>query len=373
MSTVHVDLSELVRAPLRSGIQRIEREAIRHWPGPAALVPCMVGADGSWRRLPDSCLEILCGDASPEAVTQEAERLTDCIAASTPLPDGQIARLLNLELFYGVERAEAHLRLAAAGTPVLWYVYDFIPFLRPDLFPQGTTRQCMHYLRGLLGIGERLAFLSQATRQDHARRIGRAAVDDMPIISPGADGLGLERQTFDPSRRDFVALGTVEPRKNPDALLRAFESLWQSGVEAPLIVAGRIDSGAAYANWFFAHHRGNPLLRVLEQPSDAAVRELLRGARALVMPSEAEGFGLPPYEAAHCGIPAIASAMLPCAPLIANGATLLPRMDQAAIADAVRGMMDDARAAAMWRAASNLTLPGWRDFGASLGGWAQQR
>ena len=37
--TVHLDISQLLLDPRRSGIQRAERELIRHWPGPAPLVP----------------------------------------------------------------------------------------------------------------------------------------------------------------------------------------------------------------------------------------------------------------------------------------------------------------------------------------------
>jgi glycosyltransferase involved in cell wall biosynthesis len=256
---------------------------------------------------------------------------------------------------------------------VVWYIYDFLPYLRPELFSAGVTRHCMHYLRALRGIGGRLAFLSQATRSDYVARIahGRPASDDLPVIDPGADGLGLERQVFTPARRDFIAIGTVEPRKNPGALLRAFEQLWNDGVPAHLVVAGRISPDATEAHAFFARYAGTPHLTVLAEPSDETLRRRLRAARAVVMPSEAEGFGLPPYEALHAGIPAIASASLPSAALMTAGALLLDRMDAAAIAGAVRRLIDDAEATRLWSAASTVALPRWADFGRRLGDWAQ--
>ena len=90
-----------------------------------------------------------------------------------------------------------------------------------------------------------------------------------------------------------------------------------------------------------------------------------------MIPSEAEGFGLPPYEALHAGIPAIASSSLPSAALMTAGALLLDRMDAAAIADAVRRLIDDAEAKRLWSAAATVTLPRWTDFGRRLGDWAQ--
>jgi glycosyltransferase involved in cell wall biosynthesis len=372
--SVHLDLSELVMRPLRSGIQRVEREAIRHWPGPASLIPCMIGSAGRVIQLPPKVLDVLCAEDDGNPSSRDAERaaLESLVAAGQNISDHSVERLLNLELFYNPSRADVHLRLAASGVRVLWYLYDFLPYLRPELFPSGTTRHRMDYLRALRGIGGRLAFLSRATRSDYVDRIahGRAS-GELPVIDPGADGLGLERQAFTPERRDFVAIGTIEPRKNPGALLRAFEQLWNEGVSAYLVVAGRLSPDAAEAHAYFAQHANNPRLTVLEQPSDETLRQHLRQARAAVIPSEAEGFGLPPYEALHAGIPAIASSSLPSAALMTAGALLLDRMDAAAIADAVRRLIDDAEAKRLWSAAATVTLPRWTDFGRRLGDWAQ--
>jgi glycosyltransferase involved in cell wall biosynthesis len=112
-------------------------------------------------------------------------------------------------------------------------------------------------------------------------------------------------------------------------------------------------------------------LVVLGQPSDETVRQLLRGARAMVMPSEAEGFGLPPYEALHAGIPAVASVHLPSAAAMPRGALLLDRMDPISIAAAVESLFDDATAARVWDDAARVQLPTWAEFGRALGDWAQ--
>jgi glycosyltransferase involved in cell wall biosynthesis len=374
-ATVHLDLSEIVATPLRTGIQRVVREAIRHWPGPARLLPCHVDAFGHLLSLPQAALDILgAQDDAGTAESREQERLAlrSLMATGEPIDPPKVERLLNLELFFGSKRADLHLRFAAAGTCVLWYLYDFLPFLRPDLFAFGTTRHCMHFLRGLRGAS-RLAFLSEQTRDDYIGRVARTKRDEAtgPVISPGADGLMLERQTFSPRRRDFVALGTVEQRKNTVAVLKAFEIIWMRGSNVRLIVAGRLSPDATDALAFFRRYAADPRLLVLEQPSDERVREILRDARALVMPSEAEGFGLPPYEAAQAGIPAVASARLPSAPAIRHGALLLDRMDPASIAEAVESLCDDAVAARLWSASARLRLPTWSEFGRDLGAWAQ--
>ncbi len=370
---IHLDLSEIIATPIRTGIQRIEREAIRHWPGPAPLVPVCVDGNGQLLRLPDGVLDMLCEADSGSLAVRETERsaLQVFLASGKVLESGEVQRLLNLELFFNPIRADAHLRLAANGVRVLWYVYDFLPFLRPDLFESGTTRHCMHFLRALRGVTA-VAFLSQATREDYVKRIARKTGNGsgQPVLSPGADGLGLEPQVFSAARRLFVSIGTLEPRKNPLSLLRAFEVLWSRGIDAPLVLAGRLSPAALEEHAFIARHASDRRLTVMEEPSDAALRAVLREARAVVMASEAEGFGLPPYEAVYAGIPAIVSASLPSAALIPAGTMMLAHMTPDAIAAAVERLLDDATAERLWAAAAKVRLPTWSDFGRNLGAWA---
>ena len=372
---IHLDLSEIVAKPIRSGIQRVEREAIRHWPGPARLRPCCIDETGQLLLLPDAVLDVLCstGDAGTAASRNaEQDAMTAFRAAAVAVPPHELRHVLNLELFFSATRAEAYLRMAQSGVRVSWYIYDFLPFLRPDLFPPGGTRYCNYFLRGLRSAGH-LAFLSEQTRRDYVERIARTSLTDElgPVIHPGADGLRLERQVFSPQRRDFVSIGTIEPRKNTAALLQAFEAIWQSGHNVRLIVGGQLSPDATYAAAFFERHASDPRLSFFKHPSDETIRQALRGARALIMPSEAEGFGLPPYEALNAGIPSIASARLPSAGAMSRGALLLDRMDPQSIAAAVESLLSDDRAAKLWQDASRVQLPSWADFGQRLGEWVQ--
>ncbi len=373
VGSLYLDVTEVVQHPLRSGIQRVEREAIRHWAGPMPT-PCVIDAGGRVVRLAGAVLDVLQADTdgSPAARAVEREKLAALRHAGSPVADDAVGRLLNLELFFAASRADAYLRLAGRGVPVLFYIYDFLPFLRPELFEPSTPQACMHFLRAVRSAGDRVAFLSRSTRDDFARRIARRPppAAGWPVFDPGADGLGLERQVFRPDRRSFVSIGTMERRKNTEAVLDAFDLLHARGVPAELVLAGRIAPGQDRVRALAA--QGHPRLRVLEEPTDEALRAVLREARAVVMPSEAEGFGLPPYEAAHAGIAAIASRHLPSAALLTSGALLLDRMDPPSIAAAVESLLDDDVAAELWQAAAGLRLPVWQDFGRGLSAWARQ-
>ena len=216
-----------------------------------------------------------------------------------------------------------------------------------------------------------MAFLSQQTRDDYERRIARRAPPSAgwPVLDPGADGLGLERQRFTPGRRRFVSIGTLEARKNTAALLDAFSLLWARGVDAELTIAGRVGPDAAGVRDFAAQQ--GQRVTLLEQATDEDLRRVLRQARAVIMPSEAEGFGLPPYEALHAGIAAVASMRLPSTAAMVSGAMLLERMDATSMADAIERMLIDDVATHYWEGAAALDLPTWGDFGRELTAWAR--
>jgi len=71
------------------------------------------------------------------------------------------------------------------------------------------------------------------------------------------------------------------------------------------------------------------------------LRPLLAGAIALLLPSEAEGFGLPAVEAAATGTPVIATTESPLPELLAGGGLFVEPGDLAGLQDAMRRLLDD--------------------------------
>ena len=110
-------------------------------------------------------------------------------------------------------------------------------------------------------------------------------------------------------RTEFLLfVGTVEPRKNLVALLRAFEEVMRVR-EQPLqlVIAGR-------PGWLvddlFSDLKRSPAANeivVTGYLSDEDLSALYSSCAAFVYPSIYEGFGLPPLEAMACGSPVLAS------------------------------------------------------------------
>ena len=166
----------------------------------------------------------------------------------------------------------------------------------------------------------------------------------------------------------FVTLGTIEGRKNHLLLLEIWRALvGELGAAAPtLVVIGQ-------RGW-----EAGPALAMLDQSGafDGKVIELnhcgdeelagwIDGARALLMPSFAEGFGLPIIEALQLGTPVIASNL----PIFREIASAIPTFidpgDHASWAHWIRAFVGtDPERVRQIEQMSGYEAPGWgKHFG----------
>jgi len=136
-------------------------------------------------------------------------------------------------------------------------------------------------------------------------RAGRA-----PPVLVAPLGIDLPGLAMPPAAAEniFVCVGTIEPRKNHLLLLHIWRRLAQNPSPPRLILVGR--RGWENENVIDMIERCAPLQGLVEERRDLSDREmsdLLRGARALLLPSFAEGYGLPLAEALALGVPALCS------------------------------------------------------------------
>jgi glycosyltransferase involved in cell wall biosynthesis len=144
------------------------------------------------------------------------------------------------------------------------------------------------------------------------RARGRSAPPAVALPLPVAP-VFLHREPPDPrlaAHGYFVLYGAIEPRKNHLMLLQAWDELVQQmGERAPvLVVAGWPARGSKpilerlYGCGSLRRH-----VIVASGLSSPALCRLIAHARAVLMPSLAEGFGLPIVEALTLGTPVVAS------------------------------------------------------------------
>ncbi len=361
---IYLDISQLLLDPQRTGIQRAERELIRHWPGTPPIPCCFDPASQSLRVLPSRVLEAVCETGSAD-IGAERRRLARGARLGGVVRPGE--RVLNAELFFDHARAAYYQR---HGTGAFWLLYDFLPWLDPQWFGTGAPLRLMPYLKACRTVEAR-AFISGRTREAYVRRVARHP-DPGPVIPMGADGLGLEPQSWHPGRRSIVMLGSIEPRKNAVPAMQAFRTLRAEGHAIELTMIGHASRVFEEEVRMLRSLEGVPGFQHLENLPDAGVRDALRQARLVLFPSEGEGYGIPPMEALHAGIPVLVAASLPALDGVSPaGQIRLGQVDAGSIADGLRQVLDDTRAAALWREAQGLVVPGWRDFARDVAAWVR--
>jgi len=137
-----------------------------------------------------------------------------------------------------------------------------------------------------------------------------------------------------------------DPRKGLDSLLDAM-SLLGPGITLALAGAPGAESDRVATRTALMGVR----TILCGQLSDARLGAVLRGARALVISSRHEGFGLPALEAMACGAPVIATSVGNLPDLAGPAAILVPPRDSQALASSLRCLLaDGGRAGDMRRA-----------------------
>src|SRR5579872_3291527 len=122
-------------------------------------------------------------------------------------------------------------------------IHDMTAWLMPELHP-ASNRRAERTFADLLRRADRLIAVSEHTKNDAVRVLGIPPERIEPIHSGIADAFfdaapGDVRERYGLKRPFVLSLGTIEPRKNIDALLDAFEALPpELRAEFDLVVAG---------------------------------------------------------------------------------------------------------------------------------------
>lgn len=249
----------------------------------------------------------------------------------------------------------------------VYLIHDLIPISHPQYCREGEAARHEQRMDTALRSARGLIFNSAATERDFAQFAqGRGVV--LPPCMVALLGIDTKPATATPipeERPYFVMIGTIEARKNHLLVLEAWRDIVAKlGHAAPeLFVIGQRgwEAGEAIA---ILDDLGelDGHVHEISACDDNRMSKLLAGARALLMPSFVEGFGLPVIEALHQGVPVIASDLPVFREIAGDIPTYLDPMDRAAWAEAVIDYTSEsAERRRQLRAAGEFRAPGWEN------------
>ena len=161
-----------------------------------------------------------------------------------------------------------------------------------------------------------------------------------PTAAPAIEAL---KQRMGLQTSYFLYLGTLEPRKNLDRLIRAYALLKQQHPDAPqLVLAGGYGwrNNSIYQLTESLHLQEDVLFT--EYVPEEDVQPLLCGALAFVFPSVYEGFGMPPLEAMACGTPVLTTRAASLPEVVGDCAVIVDPHHTEDIAQGMERLFQDA-------------------------------
>jgi glycosyltransferase involved in cell wall biosynthesis len=187
-------------------------------------------------------------------------------------------------------------------------IHDLVPFTHPQFL---TSRGAAWHKKMLARAVEQASAIvvpTQVVRDQLLDHFALPRLASSVFVAGGAASLPQPNSLNWPLRPTgpyVVFVGTIEPRKRLDALIAAVALL----DTLSLVVVGSPGWGGVDL-FSLAENEGLPASRLtfVQGAGDQELANIIAGADALVMPSEAEGFGLPVVEAMALGTPVVHSS-----------------------------------------------------------------
>ena len=276
----------------------------------------------------------------------------EMVAASSILSHGFFPLTDELSERVDLVHATDHLIPLVPNTPVVATLMDAIPLAHPDWVSKSLLgRAKAQQWKKAARWADRIITISDHSKSQIVDYFGLAAdkIDVIPLgvdkrwfVPIAAEERARIKKKFDLRDRNFICVGTLQPRKNIGKAIEAYLRLppaikddagllivGRAGWQCEEIV-GRLEQGAYGAG-----------VRWLKHLPDNELRAVLQDSTALVFPSLHEGFGLPVLEAFASRTPVITSNTTSLPEVAGDAALLVDPQDEEAIADAMRRVAED--------------------------------
>jgi glycosyltransferase involved in cell wall biosynthesis len=289
-----------------------------------------------------------------------SRRPADAASADSSRP---LADLLRQSLRVRRDRLDAFLfpsvytYFPVFGVPTVVGLHDATGETHPGLtFPSTRSRLFWRAKQRLaLTQATRLFTVSESARAELGRAL-RIPAERLPVVFEAPDPAFHRRRDGDVARalrevgldarsQPLLYSGGISPHKNVQTLLDAYAALAGAGTEVPpLVIVGDLET-EVYVSAAGSIRRRIADLGLGERVvlpgfvPDETLAGLYSAATAVVIPSLAEGFGLPAVEAAACGAPVVLSDIPAHRETLGEDALFFPPRDAGVLAERIQQLL----------------------------------
>ncbi|SKA90072.1 alpha-1,3-rhamnosyl/mannosyltransferase [Thiothrix eikelboomii] len=235
--------------------------------------------------------------------------------------------------------------------PSVVTVHDLSWIHYPELHPVNRVRALNKYFEKSLENANYILTDSEYVRQEIIQLLS-VKPDKVQAIHLGVDALFQPHTEEDVKailqkygliyNRYLLAVGTLEPRKNLNFALQAYQQLPSDLRKIfPLIIIGMRGWKLSELDYSLQRSINREEIKLLGYIPRTDLAAITAGATTLIYPSIYEGFGLPPLEAMACGVPPIISAVSSLPEVVRDGGVTIAPTDQQALTNAINRLIDD--------------------------------
>ena len=191
---------------------------------------------------------------------------------------------------------------------VFLVVYDMLPAVQPAFFVPGMSEQFSSYMKSIFKICDGILAISESTKKDielfqDKKKLPKPALKVFRLGEDFVDKTPIKPRTSIEPGGFLLAVGTIEARKNHQALYYMVREALKRGIELPpIVIAGK--RGWLVDSLLYLVEKDEAVRKriiFLHSSTDQEIAWLFQNCLLTLYPSFYEGWGLPIAESLYYG------------------------------------------------------------------------
>ncbi|MBI5417931.1 glycosyltransferase family 4 protein [Candidatus Poribacteria bacterium] len=232
-------------------------------------------------------------------------------------------------------------------------IHDMAIFLFPKTFTFAPRTYYHYYIMRAIQKADLILTVSENSKKDIIN-LSKIKEDKVKVVPNGVseiykkiddiEKLKKLRLALDLPEHMILYVGTIQPRKNVDILIRAFNNLKKSKkIPHKLVIVGRRGWMVNEIDSLIDELDLKSEIKFIRSIQETELPIYYNLAEIFAYPSSYEGFGLTPLEAMACGAPVITSNVSSLPEVTGDAAVLIEPRNIEALTDALNTLITDSK------------------------------